>query len=155
MSIVESFKEKHPQHSSNLFHNFIDFKKAFDRVWHACLWQVLRSFNLDEGLVLAIQALYENSSSAVLLDSQIGESLKTTVGVRQRFLLSPILFNLFPGKIMQETLHDHHTSVSVGARPTCNLRFADDIDLMSGSYGELRDLTDRLVDRASTSHYQE
>ena len=50
---------------------------------------------------------------------------------------------------MQETLHDHHTSVSVGARPTCNLRFADDIDLMSGSYGELRNLTNRLVDKVT------
>ena len=30
----------------------------------------------------------------------------------------------------------------------CNLRFADDIDLMGGSSGELQDLTNRLVDRA-------
>ena len=29
--------EKHEQHQCDLFHNFIDFKKAFDRVWHtAC-----------------------------------------------------------------------------------------------------------------------
>ena len=32
--------------------------------------------------------------------------------------------------------------------PICNLRFADDIDLMGGTYGELQDLTNRLVDRA-------
>ena len=31
----------------------------------------------------------------------------------------------------------------------CNLRFADDIYLMSGSNGELQDLTNRLVDRAT------
>ena len=41
--------EKHLQHQREVFHNFIDFKKAFDRVWHAGLWQVLRSFNLEEG----------------------------------------------------------------------------------------------------------
>ena len=50
---------------------------------------------------------------------------------------------------MQETLHDHHTSISIGGRLTCNLRFADDIDLMNGSNGELRDLTNRLIDRAT------
>ena len=62
---------------------------------------------MDEGLVQAIQALYENSSSAVLLNSQLGEFLMTTVGVRQGCLLSSILLNLFPEKnIMQETLHD-------------------------------------------------
>ena len=38
--------EKHLQHQHDLFHNFIDFKKAFDRVWHVGLWQVPRSFNI-------------------------------------------------------------------------------------------------------------
>ena len=45
-------------------------------------------------------------------------------------------------------LHDQHTSISIGGRPVCNLRFADDMDLMGGSKGELRDLTNRLVDTA-------
>ena len=50
---------------------------------------------------------------------------------------------------MQETLNDHHTFISIGGRPICNLRFVDDIDLMDGSNGELQDLTNRLVDRAT------
>ena len=69
--------------------------------WHAGLRYVLRSFNIDGGLVQAIQALHENSSSAVLLNTQLGEIFETTVGVRQVCLLSPILFNLFLQKIMQ------------------------------------------------------
>ena len=48
---------------------------------------------------------------------------------------------------MQETLHDHQTSIAIGGRPKCNLRFADDIDLVGGSDGELQDFTNRLVDR--------
>ena len=75
--------------------------------------------------------------------------MKTTVGVRQGCLLSPILFNLFLRKIIQETLHDHYTSLSIGGRPICNLRFADDIDLVDGSNSELQNLTNRLVDRAT------
>ena len=50
---------------------------------------------------------------------------------------------------MQEKLHDHHTSISIGGRPICNLRYADGIDLMGGSNGELQDLTNRPVDRAT------
>ena len=64
---------------------------------------------------------------------QLEEFFKTTVGVRQECLLSPILFNLFLDKIMQETLHDHHASISIGGRPICSLRFADDIDFMADS----------------------
>ena len=66
------------------------------------LWQVLRGFNIAEGLVQAIQAVCDNSSIAVLLNSQLGEFFRTTVGVRQGCFLSPILFNLFLEKIMQE-----------------------------------------------------
>ena len=75
-------KEKHQQHLRGLFHNFIDFKKAFDRVWHTGLWQVLGSFNIEKGLIQAIKALHENSSSAVLLNRLPEEFLKTTVGIR-------------------------------------------------------------------------
>ena len=53
-------------------------------------------------------------------------------------------------KITQETIPDHHTSISTGKRPLCNLWFADDINLMGRSNGELQDLTNRLVDRATT-----
>ena len=34
--------EKHLQHQQNLYHVFIDFKKAFDRVWHEALWATMR-----------------------------------------------------------------------------------------------------------------
>ena len=60
-------------------------------------------------------------------------------------LTLPILFNLFLKKIMP----DHHTSISIGGRPICNPRFADGVDLMSGTNGELQDLANRLVDRAT------
>ena len=49
---------------------------------------------------------------------------------------------------------DHHTSIPIGGRPICNLSFADDIDLMDGGNGELKDLTNRLVIRA-TAHGME
>ena len=140
--------EKHLQHQRDLFHNFIDFRKAFDRVWHEGLWQVLRQFGIEEGLIQAIQALYNTASSAVLLNNQIGDYFKTTVGVRQGCLLSPVLFNLFLENIMRETLHDFHSTISVGGRTINNLRFADDIDLLGGSNEELQDLTRRLEERA-------
>ena len=75
---VQVIIEKHLQHQRGLFHNFIDFKKACYRVCHADLWQVLRNFNVEEGLGQAAQALQENSRSAVLLDSQLEKFFKTT-----------------------------------------------------------------------------
>ena len=37
--------EKHLQYQQNLYHVFIDFKKAFDRVWHEALWATKRKYN--------------------------------------------------------------------------------------------------------------
>ena len=141
---LQVLAEKYLHHQSDLHHNFIDFKKAFDHVWHQGLWQVLRDYNFDENLVQVIEALYADSSSAVLLQNRTGVFFNNTVGVRQGCLLSPALFNIFLERIMQEALEGHEPTVSIGGRPICNLRFADDIDLIAGNHNELQELTQRL-----------
>ena len=50
---------------------------------------------------------------------------------------------------MQETLHDHTTTISISGRPICNICFADDIDLMMGSNSVLQELTNKLIATAS------
>ena len=42
--------EKYLEHQKELFHNFIDFKNASDRVWHDGLWQVLKEYNINNWL---------------------------------------------------------------------------------------------------------
>ena len=37
--------EKYLQHQQDLYRVFIDFKKAFHRVWHAALWATMRSIS--------------------------------------------------------------------------------------------------------------
>ena len=34
--------EKYLQHQQDFYHVFIDFKKNFDRVWHAALWATMK-----------------------------------------------------------------------------------------------------------------
>ena len=75
--------EKYLQHQQNLYHVFIDFKKAFDRVWHAALWATMRKYNISANLVRTIEQLYDKATSAVQMNGSIGEWFRTTVGVRQ------------------------------------------------------------------------
>ena len=137
---LRSIIEKYQDHQQELYHVFIDFKKAFDRVWHQALWATMHKYNIDQNLIALIQELYNQATSSVYLDGDIGEWFRTTVGVRQGCLLSPTLFNIFLERIMTDALHDHESTVSIGGRTVSNLRFADDIDGLAGSESELSDL---------------
>ena len=57
--------EKYLQHQQNLYHVFSDFKKAFDRVWHAASWATTQKYNISANLVRAIEQLYDKATSAV------------------------------------------------------------------------------------------
>ena len=57
--------EKYLQHQQNLCHVFIDFKTAFDRVWHAALWATMRKYNVNANLLRAIEHLYDIAISEV------------------------------------------------------------------------------------------
>ena len=75
--------EKYLQRQQDLYHVFIDFKKAFDRVWNAALWATMKKYNISTNLIRVIKNLYDKATSAVLLNSSIGDRFRTTVGVRQ------------------------------------------------------------------------
>ena len=55
---------------------------------------------------------------------------------------------------MTDTLEDREGTVSIGGRTITNLRFADDIDGLSGEEEELANLAERL-DKASTAYSME
>ena len=146
--------EKYLQHQQNLYHVFIDFKKAFDRVWHAALWATMRKYNISANLVRTIEQLYDKATSAVQMNGSIGEWFRTTVGVRQGCLLSPTLFNIFLEPIMSDALEEHDGKVSIGGRNITNLRFADDIDALAEEEQELEALV-KSLDKTCTRYKME
>ena len=96
---------------------------------------------LHEGLVTLLESLLGPSTSAVLQKGEVGQSFRTLVGVRQGRLLSPLLLKLYLENIMQEAIHNVNGTVSINGREISNLRFAGDIDLITGTEEELQELT--------------
>ena len=119
--------ERYLQYQQDLYHVFIDFKKAFDRVWHAALWATMRLYNINTNLINVLQNLYHKATSAVGFNGSTGDWFRTTAGIRQGCLLSPTIFNIFLERIMADAVEDHKSIVSIGGRKISNLRFADDI----------------------------
>ena len=66
--------EKYIRHQQNLYHVFIDFKKAFDRVWHAALWATMQKNNISANLVRTteqLEQLYDKATSAVQMNGSL------------------------------------------------------------------------------------
>ena len=137
--------EKYLQYQQDLYHVFIDFKRAFDRVWHAVLWATMKKYNISTNLIQAIRNLDNKAISVLLFNGSIGDWFRTTFGVRQGCLLSPTLFNVFLERIMTDALEDHEGTVSIGGRATTNVRFADDIDGVAGEEEELAKLVEQTL----------
>ena len=146
--------QKYLQHQQNLYQVFIDFKKAFDRVWHEALWATMRKYNINASIIRAIENLYDKAQSAVLFNVSTGEWFRTTAGVRQGCLLSSNLFNIILERIICEALGDNEGSVSIGGRLITNFRFADDIVVNAEEEEEAGILIDRL-DRTTTRYKME
>jgi len=141
---VRTINETYIEHQNYVYHNFIDFKKAFGRVWHEALWLTMLKHNFRPSIVSVLKSLYEHAKSTVLIGDKYSPWFKSNVGVRQGCVLSPTLFNIFLEQIMMDTLDSFDTfnsGVTIGGQTLTNLRFADDIDLICSNEEDLRQLT--------------
>ena len=86
----------------------------------------------------------DKATSGVLFDGSTGDWFQTTLGVLTT------LFNIFLERIMTDAVEDHEGIVSAGGRTITSLRFADDIDGLTGEE-ELAKLVERLG-KASTAY---
>ncbi|GFR82856.1 RNA-directed DNA polymerase from mobile element jockey-like protein [Elysia marginata] len=59
----------------------------------------MRNHNINSNLTIVIESLYNKATSAVFCNNNIGDSVRTTVGVRQGCPLSPTLFNSLVEKL--------------------------------------------------------
>ena len=65
------FCEKYLHHQQDLYHVFIDFKKALDRVWRAALWATRKKYNISANLIPVIKNRHDKATSAVLFKSSV------------------------------------------------------------------------------------
>ena len=54
--------EKYLQHKQDLYHVFIDSKKAFNRIWNAALWATMKKYNISANLIRIIKNLYDKAT---------------------------------------------------------------------------------------------
>uniref|UniRef100_A0A8C9SX65 ribonuclease H n=1 Tax=Scleropages formosus TaxID=113540 RepID=A0A8C9SX65_SCLFO len=122
---------------------FVDLEKAFDRVPHGILWEVLRDYGVRGSLLWAVRSLYDRSRSLVRIAGSKSDLFPVHVGLCQGCPLSPILFIIFMDRISRRGQGTE--GVCFGGRRISSLLFADDVVLLASSNQDLQRALERFA----------
>ncbi|CAH2096300.1 unnamed protein product [Euphydryas editha] len=128
----------------NVYLCFIDYEKAFDRVKHEELMNILENIGLDDKDLRIIRSLYWNQSATVRVDGEQTDPISIQRGVRQGCIMSPILFNCCSEVIVKEALEDVEHGVVINGQFMNNIRYADDTVLIASTEEGLCEIVNRV-----------
>ena len=133
--------EKARELQTNIYFCFTDYTKAFDCVDHNKLWKILKEIGISDHLTCLLRNLCADQEATVRTGHGTTDWFQEGKGVRQGWILSPCLFNLYAEYIMRNAgLEETQAGIKIAGRNINNLRYADDTTLMAGSEEELKSL---------------
>ena len=135
MIIERSIEVKH-----DLYLCFLDYTKAFDKVEHDNLFQILEKLDIDGKDLQIIRNLYWDQKAAIRINNDTSEYTSIKRGVRQGCVLSPDLFNIYSEMILRN-LEDVE-GIKIGGNNCNNIRYADDTVLMASNEQDLQKMID-------------
>ena len=110
---------------------FIECAKVFDYVDHNKLLKTLQEIGLPDHLTCLLRNLYVGQEATVRTGHGATDWFQIRKGVRQGYILSPCLFNLYGEYIMRNAgLEEAQAGIKSARRNINNLRYADDTTLM-------------------------
>ena len=125
----------------------LDFEKAFDRVSHQYLFQVLQKMGFPGRFIKWVGLLYQEISSRVIVNGHLTKAIDVRSGVRQGCPLSPLLFIACIEPLAQILRRDKWIKgldLPGGLTATCTL-YMDDVTLLCCDFLTVQralDLTD-------------
>ena len=126
--------KKHESSRENIYFCFIDYAKAFDCVDHNKLWKTLKEMGIPDHLTCLLRNLYAGQDATVRTECGTTDWFQIGKGVRQGYILSPWLFNLYAEYIMRNAgLDEAQAGIKIARRNTNHLRYADNTTLMAES----------------------
>ena len=106
---------------------------------HNKLWKILQETGISDHLTCLLRNLYAGQEATVRTRHGSIDWFQIGKGVRQGWIVSPCLFNLYAENIKQNTGQDKvQAGIKTAGRNINNLRYADDTTLMAESKEELK-----------------
>ncbi len=116
-SIIDARK----QMTNETFTAFIDFSKAYDKIDRSLLLASLKTLQLPQKFLNALQSLYENVQCSVCINGTLTDRFLVTLGLKQSCTISPTLFNLYINGLIK----DSGIGIDVGGEIIAVLLYAD------------------------------
>ena len=115
--------EKAREFQKNIYFCFIDYTKAFDCVDHNKLWKILQEMGIPDHITCLLRNLYADQEATARTGHGTMDWFQIGKGVRQAFILSPCLFNLFAEHLMWNArLDEAQAEIKIAGRNINNLR---------------------------------
>jgi hypothetical protein len=117
----------------------LDMANAFDRVEHNFLFKVLHKFGFSQNFINWINSCIESPWIAPLINGRPCPFFKVSIGLRQGFPLSPILYVLMEESLNRSLEWESASGnipgikIAQGVKILNHSQFADDTILLSGA----------------------
>ena len=109
------------------------------------LWKILKEMGIPDHLTCLLRNLYAGQEATVKTGHGTTDWFQIGKGVRQGWILSPCLFNLYAEYIMRNAgLEEAQAGIKIAGKNINNLRYANDINLMVESEEELKMLSSQV-----------
>lgn len=145
--------EKRLKKNLNTYIAFIDLEKAFDQVEWKTLFEILKEKGIKYKDRRVIWNLYKNESAVFECNDNTSEA-RIRQGVRQGCCLSPVLFNCYIQKALDEVrleMSEWH-GIRVEGTKVDMIRYADDIALTAESVEELKQTLEKMKHILNTKY---
>ena len=115
-------------------------------VWITTNWKVLKEMGIPDHFTCLLRNLYTGQETRLRTGHGTTDWLQIGKGVRQGYILSPCLFNLYAEYIMRNARLDEaqagiqDSKHKIARRNINKLRYADDTTLMAESEEEIKSL---------------
>ena len=148
--VLRTIIEQSIEWNSSLYLNFIDFAKAFDSVHHSTLWKILESYGFPKKVINILKSMYEGNQCSEH-GGQQSEWFQIKSGVRQGCVISPLLFLVAIDWVMKTATSDKPRGIVWNSFERLEDEdFADDIALVSHSYADIQEKTNRIEQTAKS-----